>query len=111
MEDILPISKEYIAKLTSNANMKASEPIEKEYIHELNNKYSLISGIERISNQFITNSKEENNQIYYYSVALPNYECPFCFDHELDHIPIMMVMEFLRQMGIATSHYMDIQIL
>lgn len=104
MEELVPISKEYIEKITKLVNEIAHKPIAPEYIHKLNDDYSLISDIIKIPNEHITNYTKDSNTIYYYSMALPNYTCPFCFDHELDHVPFMMLIEFLRQMAIATSH-------
>ncbi len=100
------ISRSFIDKMSENLNSKNIKKIDKHYVHKENNDYVLISEIHEIPLEFLTDSAlaKPKNHKFLYSIALPKYDCLFCFDHELDHMPFIMAIELVRQAGIAIAH-------
>jgi len=89
----------------SNVDMANAKRIDNEYVHKIDKAYSLISEIKEISKKDInTESIYAKNHKFLWSIALPKYDCSFCFDHELDHLPFTMTIELVRQTAIAISH-------
>ncbi|HMC95828.1 MAG TPA: AfsA-related hotdog domain-containing protein [Polyangia bacterium] len=69
------------------------ERIDGKYVHKLDGRNVLISRLERT---------EEPDR--FAAVMMPDYDHPFFFEHPLDHVPSMMLVEVGRQIGIAISH-------
>jgi 2-oxo-3-(phosphooxy)propyl 3-oxoalkanoate synthase len=63
-------------------------------VHKAHERNVLLSRVER---------RPGPEEIYEAEMA-PDLEHPFFFEHSLDHIPAMMLVEAGRQMGIAISH-------
>lgn len=63
----------------------------------------MISDIQKVPEYCIRKISNVSYEAYYCQ-AYPKLDCPFCFDHELDHVPFVMVVEFFRQTCIAISH-------
>jgi len=97
------ISKKFIEKFSTDIFIENYAPIRKEYVHKLNEEYVLLTKIRRIPEEYIIPS-DCDVQNSFFAYALPKLDCSFCFDHELDHIPFMMIVEIFRQIGVATSH-------
>lgn len=97
------ISEEFIKKFSNNILEEDLKCIRKDFVHKRNEEYVLLSDIKRVPEEYIVQSDSEM-QNSFYSYALPKLDCSFCFDHELDHLPFMMIVEIFRQIGVATSH-------
>jgi hypothetical protein len=97
------ISEKFIQKFSIPTNIENLKPIRKEFVHKLNEEYVWITDIEEVQERYLVPS-ELDVQNSFYAYALPKLNCNFCFDHELDHIPFIMVVEIFRQIGVATSH-------
>jgi hypothetical protein len=71
------------------------------FVHKIQKQNVLISDIVDINVQ-----KEEFDEkvSLYYSVARPNFQCNFIFDHPLDHYSFMLIIELARQMSIGVTH-------
>jgi|GEM_PF-3344397 len=79
--------------------------IPKKYVHKLDPTQVIISEINQVDDSAVRRYCE-NNLIHsiYYCQAKPNLECQVCFDHPLDHYPLMKQFELIRQFGIASCH-------
>lgn len=97
------VSKSFIEKIFNEINMDTTRAINSHYVHKKNEENVLISNVTKVPETYISNAKNIVGNTFY-SVALPKIDCPFCFDHELDHIPFVMLIEIARQFGIAISH-------
>lgn len=105
MKALSDVSENVIRDLTNLLNAKKFNMIEKQYVHKQNPEYVLVSEIEDITDQVMNKGVEKNgNEKYFYATAFPKYNCAFCFDHELDHMPFMMTIEVIRQVGVAIGH-------
>jgi len=93
----------FVEKLCNEASWSNFQKIEKKYVHKNNQEYVLISDIQKVPIHY---THEIPSRFYeaYYCFAHPKLDCPFCFDHQLDHVPFVMVVEFFRQTCIAISH-------
>lgn len=99
------VSESVIQDLTNILNAKKFNMIEKQYVHKRNPEYVLVSEIEDITERIMEKGVERNDkEKYFYATAFPKYNCAFCFDHELDHMPFMMTIEVIRQVGVAIGH-------
>lgn len=99
------VSESVIQDLTNILNAKKFNMIEKQYVHKRNPEYVLVSEIEDITERIMEKGVERNDkEKYFYTTAFPKYNCAFCFDHELDHMPFMMTIEVIRQVGVAIGH-------
>jgi hypothetical protein len=79
--------------------------VDSKYVHKVNADYVLISDIKPVPKEYIDKDAAiSDTHRYLYSIALPKFDCLFCFDHELDHLPFIMAIELIRQAGIATGH-------
>lgn len=88
----------------SNQELQTSQ-IDKKLVHKLSEEQVVIGDINELSSESINKYFPEGNYIsMYYGKAYPNLECNVCFDHPLDHYPLMMIFEMGRQAGIAVSH-------
>lgn len=106
MEAILDFSEELIRDLTNQINEENLMMIEKQYVHKQNQDYVMVSEVKDITDYVLrkNESKRTCNERFFYATAFPKYNCAFCFDHELDHLPFMMTIEVIRQVGIAVGH-------
>lgn len=68
--------------------------IDGRYVHKTVPRNVLLSRVDRVS------GKDE----VYEAEMVMDVEHPFFFEHPLDHVPAMMLVEAGRQMGIAISH-------
>jgi hypothetical protein len=74
-------------------------------VHKRDPKQIVIGNVSQIcKEQIIDMLPCEKIKNIYYCQARPNLECAVCFDHPLDHYPLMMIFEMARQLAIATSH-------
>lgn len=89
------ISESVIRDLTNLLNAKEFNMIEKQYVHKQNPEYVLVSDIEDITDQVRSKEIRDGKEKYFYATAFPKYNCAFCFDHELDHMPFMMTIEVI----------------
>lgn len=65
------------------------EKIESKFVHKTNKDYVLISKLKRADDVIATQDSNCSKDVtYVYSIAMPKLDCRFCFDHELDHIPV-----------------------
>ena len=97
------ISKKIIEKFSTDICIENYGTIKKEYVHKLNEKYALLTEIRQVPEEYIISS-DLDVQNSFFTYALPKLDCNFCFDHELDHVPFMMIIEFFRQFGVSVSH-------
>ena len=68
--------------------------IDGRYVHKLHPQNVLLSRVERVP------GPDER----YEADMVPDFDHPFFFEHPLDHVPAMMLVEAGRQMGIAVAH-------
>lgn len=105
METKSEISESVIKDLTNILNVKNFSTIENQYVHKQNKDYVLVSDIEDITDSVVKVMKiKSENERFFYATAFPKFNCSFCFDHELDHLPFMMTIEVVRQIGVAIGH-------
>lgn len=104
METRSEISESMIKNLTSILNLKSLSVIEKQYVHKQNQDYVLVSDVEEITDEVVGDLKQKSTEKFFYATAFPKLDCSFCFDHELDHLPFMMTIEVVRQVGVAIGH-------
>ncbi|MGE5230146.1 MAG: AfsA-related hotdog domain-containing protein [Deltaproteobacteria bacterium] len=71
-----------------------TERIDGRYVHKIIERNVLLARVERRP------GKEE----WYDAEMVQDVAHPFFFEHTLDHIPAMMLVEAGRQLGIAISH-------
>lgn len=96
---------DFINKVTETIDVNNIGKIDSEYVHKKNEDYVLISDIKTVPKEYLNkDSIMSDSHCYLYSIALPKYDCLFCFDHELDHLPFIMAIEVIRQAGIAVAH-------
>lgn len=69
------------------------ERIDPKYVHKVDARNVLLANVERGAELGL-----------FSAVMVPDYAHPFFFEHPLDHVPSMMLVEVGRQMGIAVSH-------
>lgn len=99
------VLKLFIDYMSEGIDFNNIKKIESVFVHKKNKDYVLISNIHEIPEKFITDEAITGvNHKYLYAMALPKYDCLFCFDHELDHLPFIMAIELIRQAGIAIGH-------
>jgi len=67
--------------------------IDGKYVHKLEERNILVGSLERA-----------DGPDSFSATMVPDYAHPFFFEHPLDHVPSMMLVEVGRQMGIAISH-------
>lgn len=94
---------DFINKVTETIDVNTIEKIDSKYVHKKNEDYVLISKIKTVPKEYLGLDTIDSHH-YLYSIALPKYDCLFCFDHELDHLPFIMAIEVVRQAGIAVAH-------
>jgi hypothetical protein len=71
-----------------------SERIDGVYVHKIIEQNILLRRVER----------RAGDEEWYDAEMVDDYTHPFFFEHRLDHIPAMMLVEAGRQLGIAISH-------
>ena len=99
------ILSDFIYKVTETIDVNNINKIDSKYVHKRNTDYVLLSDIKEVPKEYLNPDADHSaSHKYLYTVALPKLDCRFCFDHELDHLPFMMVMEVIRQAGIAIGH-------
>jgi hypothetical protein len=80
-------------------------PIDRHLVHKNAADQVLIGEVvelpERVIQDFFA---DRPYQRLFLTKVFPNLECKFCFDHPLDHYPLMMLLEVGRQLGTAISH-------
>lgn len=98
-------SEDVIKDLTNRLNEEKLAVIEKQYVHKQNQDYVMVSDVKDVTDYIGEKTgKKDCNEKFFYATAFPKYNCTFCFDHELDHLPFMMTIEVIRQVGIAVGH-------
>ncbi|MCU7905562.1 MAG: hypothetical protein KZQ76_06820 [Candidatus Thiodiazotropha sp. (ex Epidulcina cf. delphinae)] len=84
---------------------RESKPIAKERVHKSDPDKVVIGDIKLLTGDVCMKPVAGTDcKRLYFCNALPNFECGVCFDHPLDHYPLMMIFEMGRQVGIAVSH-------
>jgi hypothetical protein len=78
-----------------------AKSVDKSLVHKIKPQNVLIHDIFNVD--IDTNSCEEKFNLYY-SIACPNFDCDFIFDHPLDHYSFILLMEIGRQMAIGVTH-------
>lgn len=71
-----------------------SERLDGRYVHKIVERNILIAHVER----------RPGSEEWYDAEMVHDTSHPFFFEHPLDHIPAMMLVEAGRQLGIAISH-------
>lgn len=80
----------------------------KKLVHKIKDENVLIHDIVDVP---IYSENKDSPVSLYYSIACPNYQCDFIFDHPLDHYPFMLLIELARQVSIGVTHkYKDIPV-
>lgn len=102
MEEIY--SKELVENLYNTMQSAENGCIENKYVHKHNKENVLISNIMEMTSDVQSMNGIESDTQYFGAIAYPDYECSFCFDHKLDHLPFISIIEIVRQMGIAIGH-------
>jgi hypothetical protein len=97
------ISEKFIERFSIPSDILNLQPIQKEFVHKSNKEYVWITEIKPVPEEYIVPSLLDV-QHSFYAYAIPKLDCNFCFDHELDHIPFMMVVEIFRQIGVGGTH-------
>ncbi len=72
----------------------AQQRIDGRYVHKVVPRNVLLARVDRVPNAEDT----------YEAEMVMDVDHPFFFEHPLDHVPAMMLVEAGRQMGIAISH-------
>lgn len=79
--------------------------IAKKLVHKRDAAQVVISDINQVDDSAIRRyCVDKPIHSIYYCQAYPNLECQLCFDHPLDHYPLMKQFELIRQFGIASCH-------
>lgn len=97
------VSNEFIEKIFDEIDIELIEAIDRDYVHKQNENYVLISNIYEVPKDYLNNELNVFGNAFY-TIARTKLDCTFCFDHELDHVPFMMSIEFFRQFATALSH-------
>jgi len=100
----LNFTDELQAQIAAKLESEPITPIQKEYVHKINNDYVFISDFEKIPDENIVDKSLLDKRSYHYVFACPKLDDIFCFDHELDHVPFIMSVEYVRQISLAISH-------
>lgn len=92
-------------ELVSKNSTPVDRPISKQYVHKKRADQVIIGDISHLEPGIANDVMEcEHDCRLFYGRGYPNLNCEVCFDHPLDHYPLMMILEMGRQFGIATSH-------
>ena len=97
----------FINSVSNSIELGAIPKIDKRFVHKINPEYVLISDIKEIPREFLNDFPESEDNQLLYTTAHPKYDCEFCFDHPLDHLPFIMISEISRQIGLAITHMID----
>lgn len=74
------ILSDFINKVTESIEVNNIARINSEYVHKKNEDYVLISDIKTIPKEYLSNDAVMlDSHRYLYSIALPKYDCLFCF--------------------------------
>jgi hypothetical protein len=84
-----------------NIVLSSIHPIAKELVHKKYSEQVFISDPQPL---LLNPGNDSSTEMAYFAYARPNLNCPVCFDHELDHYPLIALFEVARQMGIAVTH-------
>jgi len=68
--------------------------IDSKFVHKYNPRNVLLSRVDRMK------GKED----WFEAELTPDWEHPFFFEHPVDHVPSLMLVEAGRQVGLAISH-------
>ncbi|HEX2957504.1 MAG TPA: AfsA-related hotdog domain-containing protein [Chitinispirillaceae bacterium] len=102
------ISDESILKVhqylnASSIQLHQIQKLNSSYVHKVNDEQVWISDV-RNADEYAWEVDELRPYTLFYTYAYPNLNCPVCFDHQLDHYPMMSLFEMTRQMGLAIMH-------
>lgn len=102
------VSDEAILKVSRYLNISAVElkqikMLDSSYVHKINHEQVWISNVRNVD-EYAYEVNELRQYTVFCSYAYPNLKCPVCFDHKLDHYPMMGLFEMTRQMGLAIMH-------
>jgi len=87
----------------SSVPLNSIEMLNKKYVHKTDPAQVAI-GTAHNCDEYAYEVPELRPYIAFYAHAYPNLSCPVCFDHPLDHYPLMCFFEMGRQMSIALMH-------
>jgi hypothetical protein len=99
-ESILKVNKYLNA---SSIQLDQIQMLNSSFVHKVNDEQVWISDI-RNADEYAWEVDELRPYTLFYTYAYPNLNCPVCFDHQLDHYPMMSLFEMTRQMGLAIMH-------
>ncbi len=85
--------------IKNKQNEKFANILKKKDVHKIHEENILIREIVNVPLE-----AEDNTTQLYYSIAHPNFNCRFIFDHSLDHYPFMLLLELGRQVTIGITH-------
>ena len=91
--------------MVQDGHRRNSGKIDKAYVHKVNPNQVYISDMHCLppmALHLLDNIDPPFN--VFYGHATPNLNCEVCFDHPLDHYPMMSAFEIARQGAIAISH-------
>lgn len=89
----------YLSKWMTETNHSNFRHIDKKFTHKNIETNSLVGRIEKVDSAPDT----------YISQAIVSTEHPFFFEHEVDHIPGLFIIEYARQVSMACSHlFLDV---
>jgi hypothetical protein len=88
---------------TSSIELNQIQMLDSNYVHKINQEQVWISNIRNVD-EYAYEVNELRPYTVFCSYAYPNLKCPVCFDHTLDHYPMMSLFEMTRQMGLAIMH-------
>lgn len=83
--------------------LSSIKPLEKKLVHKTDPAQVVISDVYS-ADEYAFEIPALRPYPVFYAHARPNLECPVCFDHPLDHLPLMTLFEIGRQLGIAMMH-------
>ncbi len=87
----------------SSVPLQSIQPIDKKYVHKMDPAQVVISDV-HCADEYAFEIPALRDFPVFYAHSRPNLECPVCFDHPLDHLPLMTLFEIGRQLGIAMMH-------
>jgi hypothetical protein len=96
---------DFFGAVTTLLPQQEARPIDKSFVHKTSKDKVLITDVIRLPDVLHRACFADSSFAgVYVGLASPNLTCEFCFDHPLDHYPLMMLIEIGRQFGNAVSH-------
>lgn len=97
--------KTFFRFISQDHHKRSGERIDKAYVHKRNPNQVNISDIRPVPPVALHLLEDAGAPFnVFYGSAMPNLNCDVCFDHPLDHYPMMLAFEIGRQGALAVSH-------